>query len=653
MKNEEALQTQGSSLTAEALVYFVESFYRMFKIGIYYPVGHVILDQSAFKCLQQLREISPTLTSISLSVRQNEIFVQGVLVDKQVVAGSELQILLYNLGIESIELSRSVTHKQLLNFVKNILAWRSRLEGTSSLVQFDIGELPETIKLAQQQFLVDGAAGKSDETVADSSANLTQICDSLAKQGLNELQVTQCRSLLEKLSNTTDTQHLEISGFPNATWQDVQDLLCKVVTKSYVPEELKYSDGAEGDINVIASIFQSLGRGLADNKSSEVIEFLVSHLTAREEQPEQKPIARSADKTSSSKQLHRRDALNKVELSVGELELFIYKNSIPLAVLGQISGADNSEQISIIFQLLDSDKYESFKEVLEARLKIFLKGNLTSREVNVIVGGIKKFADSGDNRRFSELLLTVLRNLRNSEGFDSLAFTVELWTRMPHTMHILLWPFVVAELLSVGMGDNRQSFYDATEISSHLHTTGMVRLKPVIEQMEVFKNRTLAPIVFRPAFIYSYRLFGFLLTTSIKNDLIGKILAALLEEPQDLFIEAIAPLIDLSRPEHVDLLKKYLESAHRESQPLELKLAAGQVVVEYLNNVSEEQKENPRLLKTIEATEALDVEGMDAALTSIVLDKKMGFIHTWPRACRKAAKKVLKETKKKNLSELL
>ncbi len=52
----------------------------------------------------------------------------------------------------------------------------------------------------------------------------------------------------------------------------------------------------------------------------------------------------------------------------------------------------------------------------------------------------------------------VSRALRDVEQLNSLSFVVALWCKMPFAMHLLLWPFVVNELLLIGVASDRETF---------------------------------------------------------------------------------------------------------------------------------------------------------------------------------------------------
>lgn len=642
MKKEEVQEVNKSSKTIELFGDFVDSFYKMFKIGIYYPLGHVVLDQAASKCLQQLREISQNPTSVEITVSKDKIFLQQIEIsENQPLSLQKLHELLYQIGLKSIEIYRNISHKELLGLVKNLLTWRSKVEATKESISFDLEELPATVKLVQQEFTVDAAAQSSTDGSQEDYHNLVQLCEALEQQGLSKAQVAQCRGLLESISQKTSNEKMEISGFPNATWADVHKLLFEIITNSYDPAQKKFSPLVQDDINVISSIFNSLERGLGDKKSKEVLQLLVSHLKAR---PQEDDTAGETEKAADQKKkpkLQKRKSEGIDSFSIEMLETYIYENSVPLQVLKQISVSDNSERLSIYLQLIKEEPQNDFREKIEAELLTMLTANLTPREIEIVVAGVMSLAESIDIADFCRMIAAILETLRDQENFNSLDFLVNLWKKSLPQMHLMLWPFVINELLMIGMSLKKQSFYDATEIACQMPRDGMYHLRPQIEEMSAFKNKEVAETVFEPAFVYSYPLFAFLLQTSLRDVLSIKIHEALIEQPQDPYIDAIAPILNVSVPAHLAFLRMYMEKAHLEAMPLSVKLEAGAIILEYLQSLSDAERDQPWLAKSISSTVVLCVEGTKQFLQKIVQEKKMGILHKWPKDCRKAAAKAL------------
>jgi hypothetical protein len=648
MKKTEIEQNPAIFHREKTLTDFIEALYRIFKVGIYYPNGHAVLDQAVSNCVQQLREISTALKCINIESQRNGLLVEKIKLPDTSVSVKELHLLLDKLGIRSIEVDRTIREKQLLHFVQKLLAWRMQLESTQSYINFNIDDLPQGIHVRQQEFLIDETLIVTEDSENDYAQNLEDICIALGQQGLNRQQVAQCRELLEKFSVPVGEPTDEKNSMPNATWQDVQNLLYKIVTGAYPMDGQSFQALASSDINVISSIFNRLESSLPDKKSRATIQFLLSHMVGRTTDQKE-----SVQQSPHPKKQLRRLLDDEQKLSTAELNKFIYENSIPIKVLKQITSVDNSEKLSILLQLISPEQDQDLIENLELELIKIVTGRLTDKEKDVLIGGIIGFVDAGNISYFRHLLPVVLHELRDSESLNSLDFIIALWSKMPHAMHLLLWPSVVNELLTCGTNKNRETFFKVTKIASHIHIDRMHSLRLQLELMDVFKKRNVAECIFDPTYKFSYKLFAFLGKTSLGDIIVDKIFSELREKPQDQLFAAVGPLLDMEIPAHLEFVLAYLAHAHLEEPPLALKMAAGGIILEYLSNISEESKGLPWLEQTIGATAGLYVKGMKGMLNEIVNARKMGVLHAWPKPCRAAAATALKSLQKRSLVDLL
>ncbi|BHH82855.1 hypothetical protein [Desulforhopalus sp. 52FAK] len=643
IENQQQVATEKTAVVS----YFVESFYRVFKIGIYYPVGHVVLDQAASKSIQQLREIAAKSSSVRISIDKSDLYVDEQKISTTLGAVNELHQLLYQLGISAVEIDRIVGHKELLSFVKSLLNWRMKLEAAQTLISFNVDELPPTIRVEQQKFVVDNASINDVDVQDDGQEKLDELCASLGEQGLTGQEVGQCRDLLMTLSQTSSVRPLDLKGFPNATWDDVQALLFQIVTGAYSKDSGGFRSVAKNDINVISSIFQSLERGLLDTKAKETIQFLISHLTGRNEVEDELKASESA--VVSQKSLLR---FNSEKLPIAEIKKFVYENNIPVSVLGQLTAADRSEQLSIFLQLVVTCKNKEILNGIFEEIQKIIVNDLSERERDVLISGIKFLADFGSIDLFCRGFQLVIKTLRESHTGRSLEFIVEFWAKMPHASHLLLWPFVVNELLVVGMEENRESFFEVLEIASHMHSDGMKSMKPQLEEMDGFNQTPIAEIVFRSSYIYSYQLYAFLFETSLGDQLAIKVLEAFRKEPQDKLMESVAPILILENAHHSEFLYNYLLQAHQKEPPLSLRMAGGEIILEYLRNITAEEREHEFLETTILATSSFYTKGIKDMLERIISERKAVVVPVWPKKCRKAAESALKALKRVSVSEL-
>ncbi len=636
MKGVESLQVRRVDVSEGAPVYIVEVFYRLFKIGIYYPLGHVVLDQAAGKFIQQLRETFPACNTIRLEVEKDRLLLEKMVLPHAAPFIRDLHALLASLGIGTLLIERTISHKQLLQFVRSILAWRVQLQNTGSSLRFKIADLPESIKVTERQYPIDKQTGVVADSEPFDRQKIEEICAVLGKQGLSEVHVRKCRDFLVKLSAQEKEKKIELQGFPNATWLDVQNLLHTAVMSTSSSKSRETVNMVERDVNVLTSIFASLARGLDSKKEKETISLLVSHLSG---------MANSKSWVSEGSQTAM-TGLGKTEKPVSEisataLQQFVNDNRMASKILENLSTIDRRETLSILFQLLHATEKQKLTERCEQMLATILRSPLSARGWAVLLAGNKHFVDDNTRDRFHKLLRMILVVLRESPSVTSCEFLVDLWNGMPNTLHPLLWPYAVNELLVVGMAREKKHFYELTEIVCHMHPETMKSLRPHLEALDAFRVKKVAPIIFRPSYIYAYPFFAFLFETSLGDLIADNVLAELQNDPQDAFMEAVGPILRVANPDHLQLLGSYLKYAQNEALPAALKTAAGQIILDFLENISEDQKELPWLEKTIRAMAELQIMGTEEFLERISSERRFAVVPAWSRECRKAAEDAL------------
>ena len=634
-------------LTVESHICFAEVFHRLFKIGIYYPIGHVVLDQAASKFIQQLREKFPSSPAVTIEVDSSRLMVEKTALPEDVNSAKELVGMLSNMGIKSIVMQRTITLKQLLQFVRAILAWRVQLESASSFIDFELVDIPETVQVTQQRYLVDTNAVVVGSVGRSSSQTVAELCSALSRQGLNDWQIHQCQNLLTSLATQKRGEWLDIRGFPNATWHDVQDLLYKIVTGGYDSTNQESAIVDQNDVTVLASIFDSLERRVTDRSAKDTINLLISHLTGTGPTGIKKISATKPAEVSAWQNIR------KPKVSAAEIFQFVEDNRVPLKVLEKITSTDRCEIISVILQLLLRKDGVKASDSCERMFTTLVSSSMTSKERHVLSGGIKYFAEIEAEEIFRKTLSMVLTSLRNPEKPSSLDFLVDLWSKLPYTLHVKVWPFAVNELLAVGICENNLTFCKLLEIVSHFPLNRMRTLRSQLEELDTFREKNLAPAIFRPSYLYSYLFFSFLLETSLGEAIAERVLQELQNDPQDKFIAVVAPMLQISDPHHLEFIHLYLAQVKTHSPPLTLKMAAGEIILAYLENINEEQKEQSWLPKTIQAMADLQVRGAVDILGRITTEKKMGLVPVWPKSCRMAAEYVLEKMSNRQLSRLL
>ena len=105
---------------------------------------------------------------------------------------------------------------------------------------------------------------------------------------------------------------------------------------------------------------------------------------------------------------------------------------------------------------------------------------------------------------------------------------------------------------------------------------------PELEATDCFQEKKIAADIFDPQQKNAFPLFSFLLETSMKRQIGARILSSLTANPPDWLIEAVAPLLQLSIPQHMKFLQIYLLAAHKQKFTVNLRVAAGTLAVQNL-----------------------------------------------------------------------
>ncbi len=603
---------------------------------------------------EKLHYVAPGQQSIELSLDQNNFLVEKQAVSMDSTALIELRKLFLDLGINGLTIDKSVSQDHLQQFVKKLLSWRMDIEGGQGFVLFSSEELPKTIIVRQQEFLVGTDTVFAEDTDGDEEGDRTTvntICENLSAQGLNESDVELCRELLVKISQPQQRKKIDFSAFPHATWHDVQALLVETFSAKPKEERGGVKADAPADINVISSIFESLGRGLQDEKSKKAIEILLTHLDDQQQQKSKKFAPSTAEKIQPRKQTGRR--YDGTIVSLKGLNKFIYENSVPLKVLGKLTRVDRSEQLSIHLQLYISATDNELQNRLCLSIEALLSSSLSDRERQVLLAGLTSLTEERELGNLYTLLKVIRSQLRVHGPDSALGFFIELHDVFPGAHKSFLWPYLLNELLTVGAEAGDEQFFEATKRVSAMSLAGMASMQLYFQELDVCTKTNFSSNYFNPKFVFSYPLFHFLLDTSIGNGVAEHVLTQLIEKPQDKLIKIAGPILDIQLEEHLQFLKTYLLHAHHEEPPLSLCMAAGELIATHLGGLKGGIGSEENIEEMIASTSFFYAKGTEELLGEIIGTRKHRVLYLWPRKCRKAAKASLDKLQRKTVSKLI
>ena len=186
-------------LEQKNLIEFLESFHRLFKIGIYYPAGHKVLDQAAEQFQLNISGVADTNRSVHIELQDETLSVEGQKISTPTKALVEFTKLILELGISSIEVDRTILLPELLQLVRSLLLGRSQLQGIKEFTEARIADLPTAVRVVQKEFSIDENAILVDGNGEDAEQGLNTVFQVLAEQGLENNKIEQCRRFLNGL----------------------------------------------------------------------------------------------------------------------------------------------------------------------------------------------------------------------------------------------------------------------------------------------------------------------------------------------------------------------------------------------------------------------------------------------------------------------
>lgn len=624
------------------MVEFLESLHRICKVGTYYPAGHVALDQAAGHFQKKISKVADTNRSVLIELQGETLRVAGMEIARLTNALQELKKLLFDLGVNSLEIDRTILMPELLQLVKSLLLGRSRLQGIKKFTQAAIVDLPSSVRIQQKEFLVDESAVCQDGKGEGADHGLDSVFLALADMGLEGGQVEQCRSFLSSLAEKFSGRPLNLKGLPSVTWSDVRNLLVKIVSGADLHSMDSGGVATQNDLRALSAILQGLEKETQDKGAQKTINLLISvfgDATARK-----KTVA---DSSGKAKRIRSSD--NTPVQSVWQLQAFIDDNAMEGTTLAKLNQIDRREELSILLQLLQYQQVPTVESKIRQNLRDILTSQLNEGELEILTGGLMQLATGTERNRFYEAMQFLAPLARGAKNFTSHQFLVMICQKISAAARALLWPILVNEILATGRTIDRKAFDELVTIAARLPDPEMRERWPELQTMDCFQDKKIAADTFNPKHGQSFPLFSFLLETSMKKQIGARILSGLIAYPPDWLIEAVAPLLQLDNPQHIKFLQVYLLVAQQKNFSVKLRVAAGTLVVHHLPELTEEQRRETWVIKTILASPELQIEETRPLLERIRDEKRMLIVPIWPVGCRRAAAEALKNLRRKPL----
>lgn len=627
-------KTDNSGLISQQLISeLLHGLHRIFKIGNYYPAGHVIVDKAAEQFSILLKKVAQTERSVTITIQDKNFIVENQKLQTSSAPTNELLKLLHETGIEYLEIDREITIREMLHFVQHLLQYRGKLRSTREFSTTHLGKLPTSIKIKQKQYLIDESTVVDSSLKESSEQELELVYEALSKSGLSDQQVKQCRKLLNSLSKHFNTSQLKKTKLPQVSWADVQNLLIKIVKNTFMSSPDEPDQLVHNDINALSNILGNIEASIKDERTRESITLLMTLV-------KKKPM--SPTKTRGPK-MQSRKAEKAPSIPLDKLQDYITKTKLTQKTLQIIPQHDRSEELSILLQLLQHKQVDEANTNSRLILRAILSSKLSKQEWKALLHGSVQFFDKDHVNQIKMVLPIILQLLRKSSHSSSLDFLNQLVAELQSSQQDQLWPWIVNEMLASGFTKNLNTFVQLAKKVSALPPSEMIRHKDTLEELDCCQEKHFNENLLLPDKKELFILFSFLLTTSLKEKL-GTIFCSVLQEhPPEKVASGVFPMLQMDNPEHFKYLQLYLANINIQPLPLQFKEYTGNLLLTHIPALPEQSREEGWVIDSIRLCSQMYVPGIQEMLEKIANEVKMLLIHGWPTKCRTAAQETLKE----------
>lgn len=626
---------------AFALHEFVGAIQRLFKIGIYYPSGHQILDKATQRFMTQLGKIAGEQRGVEIRVLTETILLEGIELDGLNPAVKDLHSLLSTLGISALVIDRHISMSELHEFIRKMLFYKARMINAKQFTQVEVSDMPLSIKVEQQEFLARSGQPISEDAAEEAANDLNAFVASLNRYGLSEEEIDQCRSLLEKLPEQLTSSKVDLGDLPTASWNDVAGLLARVVRAKNNSGGKPSAIVSQANINALSSILKKLEQETYDRKSREAINLLVSVI--------RRPPLGQEESTPKSEELSLTTFPAEPAISSVKIQEFTTKQKLDTKICAKIpKSSTQNETLSILIQLAKTEQPLNAQVRMQQILREVLSAALSEKSWDILANGLHMIIQTGSPARLTAIIRLLTEPMRSSTHGNTLhLFDLTVKLCNPEEIRIL-WPHIVNELLIAGSSKDKIGFHQLSQVAARLSHDEMSTLLPQLKVLESFQDNRVASDIFHAVSPACYPLFAFLLKTDLERYVGERVLGGLRRNPRDWLIKAVGPLLDLNIQEHKLFLYSYLRQAPQQKVvSIALKKIAVKIITDTLATMHQDRRSEQWVETTIGAMAELPGEKTVEVLQQISGGKKMFFIPDWPAACRNAAQNALQTLKVK------
>ena len=636
------LDDEGQVVDPQAVADLMAALERVFKIGVYYPSGHIMCDQAASHFLSSLERTLGKAPSLRFTLVGGVLHLQDMPLDADLRGVQSFKEILGNLGISGVVIDSNVTAGEMHQFVSQLLAYRNRIKGAHRFQQIVIEGMPLSIAIENLEFVSRDVENEEEESLLAGgdtrNPTMESLLTALARHGLGPEDLERCRKLLESIPGYLREQSMDGRAMPQVSWQDVEKLLVRAVQSAAeplaAPTDAAPGGRTAGNVNLdsLTAIFKALGERAEAENPRHAIDLLLS-LSRR-----QGALASADDgKPKPAPKVH-----NPADsMPMDELRAAIDACAVPEQAPLELAGGSRREELSILMQMLGREQKLPIQVRIQKRIRDIARTGLAQDEWAIAVAGMRELADPEQEERLFGPLLILTDALRASGKSSVLAFLRDICRDLDTAQIALLWPFLVNEILLEGRRHDTGALLEVCARAASLDENTMQSRLPRLESLSALRERRCARDAFTPPPQELYGVFSLILN-STHADFVGeRLLDGMRHHPPNWLAEAVVPFLRRYQPKYRRFMIEVLKMRDDEEPNKSLLEAAGRVAADHLPALTFRNADQEWVPRTLRAMAALRVPGGQAILRNIVDQRRWFIIHAWPEPCRHAARDTL------------
>lgn len=632
----------GESTHGDALILALD---RLFKVGPYYPPGHAACRRVTSDFQTVLKHFLGEWSKLTFRVDKGVVFLQDHPLNLDLAGAKDFHDLILTLGVDHLEIDGNASVEDLLKFVTRFLAFRNELAGVKKFQQMEFVDLPPSIRVAQRQFTTGIAiGGNSPETGNTDKGNV-------AEENTESSPEVDAGDPPEEIdnSNLALTDNLDHALNPNGTSVAAPPKLAE--NKRPVAENLdKLIDRLEGAsqsdirsraLESVELMIKNLGR--SEKKNDDHSDFLGAATQGTATRGANKHQKKSIQKKPSEKPAENKPQEIVYDLSLPELRSALADYAGKAITEYSPPEQDNSENLSILIQLLASKQLLDVLLSMERKLDCFLQQELQPDEREIMLAGMRNILSQPESIQQNRALSLVARVFRKSKPESVIRFLGDICNDCSEDQKLRLWPYLVNELLLGQDGEDRPVYMELCRrvggFSPEIMRTGT----PTLRKLDALKKNSFSADVILPPLPELFAVFSVLLEVSHPGQIAVKLVQGLKYSSPDGVGDAVLPLISNYRHGYREFLVELLAPGQEDGPSAALLEEAGKILASDLIALSPTRRGERWVPETIASLAVLPVPGAKSILKTIKGRRFLFLFPTWSKECRNAAKKTLEQ----------